>query len=52
MNNQKNINDRSRKKEIQLLSGPNEYNEFTSRLKTIIQYHKRNFIGENANVIS
>lgn len=36
-------NDGSRKKEIQSLSGPNEFTEFNARLKTIVQYHKRNF---------
>jgi splicing factor 3A subunit 3 len=34
--------DGTRKKEIQSLKGPNEMNEFQNRLKTIIQYHKRN----------
>jgi len=33
--------DGARKKEIQSLSGPNEFSEFYSRLKAIIQYHKK-----------
>lgn len=39
-----------RKKEIQSLSGPNEYAEFNSRLKGIIQYHKKNPFLESSNL--
>ncbi|RNA20607.1 splicing factor 3A subunit 3 [Brachionus plicatilis] len=39
-----------RKKEIQLLSGPNEYSEFNSRLKSIISYHKKGNLSEVANI--
>lgn len=39
-----------RKKEIQSLSGPNEYNEFNSKLKGIIQYHKKNPFLESSNL--
>lgn len=39
-----------RKKEIQLLSGPNEYSEFNSRLKSIISYHKKTNLSDMANV--
>jgi len=37
-----------RKKEIQALSGPNEFNEFNTRLKSLIQYHKRNPTFDNS----
>jgi len=33
---------RSRKEEIQALSGPNEFPEFYSRLKNIRQYYPKN----------
>lgn len=39
---------RSRKKEIQSLSGPNDYNEFSNRLKSIVQYHKKTPLNETA----
>lgn len=39
-----------RKKEMQSLSGPNEYNEFNTRLKSIIQYHKKNPFIESSNL--
>jgi splicing factor 3A subunit 3 len=39
-----------RKKEIQSLSGPNEYNEFNNRLKAISQYHKKTPLNEAATI--
>lgn len=39
-----------RKKEIQSLSGHYEYNEFNSRLKSIIHYHKKNPFLDSSNL--
>lgn len=39
-----------RKKEIQSLSGHNEYGEFNSRLKGIIQHHKKNPFNESSTM--
>jgi len=44
--------DEARKKEIQALGGPNEYGEFNSRLKQIVNYHKKNPFIESSNVKS
>jgi hypothetical protein len=46
-----NIN-RARKKEIQALSGPNEFTEFYTRFKSIVQHHKKNPNGQDNNVIT
>jgi len=35
------IHDRQRKEEFDALAGPNEFNEFYKRLKTIKDYHRR-----------
>ncbi|CAF0874144.1 unnamed protein product [Brachionus calyciflorus] len=39
-----------RKKEIQLLSGPNEHSEFNTRLKAIITYHKKTNLSDTTNI--
>jgi hypothetical protein len=44
------LSSRSRKKEIQSLSGPNDFTEFYTRLKNIVQYHKKNPNGEGGSV--
>jgi hypothetical protein len=44
------INLRHKKKEIQSLSGPNEYSEFSSKLKSLRDYHKRNPVFDHSNV--
>ena len=41
---------RLRKKEIQSLGGPNEFTEFYTRFKTIVQFHKKNPGGPENNV--
>lgn len=39
-----------RKKEIQSLSGQNDYGEFSNRLKSIVQYHKKTPLNETATI--
>lgn len=41
---------RLRKKEIQSLSGPNDYNEYNNRLKAIVQYHKKTPLNDTATI--